>query len=448
MKTVGIIAEYNPFHLGHKYHISQSKKETGCEFAVVVMSGNLVQRGDMAVIDKFTRAREAVLNGADLVLEIPVCYSSQSAEIFAKGSIEILNALGIIDYLAFGSESNDLESIKSLANLLSEENEEFQENIKLFLKEGMNFPSARQKTLEKMLGNEKSQHIISSSNDILGIEYLKNLNRIKSSIEPVTIQRVSSTYNDTEIDKMFPSATSIRNIFQDMQSSKGSSSKEKTDTDILNIKEELKRTIARATTENMSEHLVKNYLNKNMVNLDSYFDELKIIIIREGRSIDRYFEVNEGIENLILKNIITCSNLEELIEKVKSKRYTRTRIRRTFLNILLGINKEDMGMILGKTSRKAPLKDERPYARILAFNEKGRALIKQIDCKSNQRKIDIINKSASFKPESEIQKIKYRYDNIANGIYYSKFKLFSKGMRIYSDMNMSPAYVQSDAMEE
>ncbi|MGB5824211.1 MAG: nucleotidyltransferase [Proteocatella sp.] len=445
MKTVGIIAEYNPFHLGHEYHISQSKKETHCENAVVVMSGNLVQRGDMAIIDKFTRAREAVLNGADLVLEIPVCYSTQSAEIFAKGSVEILNALGIIDFLAFGSESNDIESIKKLAKILSQENEEFQESIKVFLKEGISFPSARQKTLEKMLGNGKNKDIISSSNDILAIEYIKNLNRLKSSIEPATIQRISSKYNDTDINRLFPSATSIRKIFHDMDILENQRGAEGID-DIQGTKEKLKNLISKATTQNMGTYLVDNYIDRNIMSLDAYFEELKIIIIREGRSIDSYFEVNEGIENLILKNIMTCSTLEELIEKVKSKRYTRTRIRRTFLNILLGITKTDMRLILGKSPRTR-LFEERPYARILAFNEKGRALLKEIDYKTDDRKIDIINKSASFRPESEIQKIKYRYDNIANSIYYSKFKIYNKGMRIYSDMNISPAYIKPIVLE-
>lgn len=446
MKIVGIIAEYNPFHLGHKYHISQSKKETLCDHAVVVMSGNLVQRGDVAIIDKFTRAREAVLNGADLVLEIPVCYSSQSAEIFAKGSVEILEALGIIDFLAFGSESNDIEGIRKLAEILSDENEEFKEEIKLFLKEGMNFPSARQKTLEKMLGNGKNKDIISSSNDILAIEYLKNLNRLKSSIEPRTIQRVSSTYNDTDINRLFPSATSIRKIFHDMDILENEGDV-KSAHDIEGTKEKLRSLISRATTENMSSYLIDNYVDKNIISMDAYFDELKIIIIREGRSIDKYFEVNEGIENLILKNIMTCSTLEELIERVKSKRYTRTRIRRTFLNILLGITKADMILILGKNQGLMPLQ-VRPYARILAFNENGRAILKEIDSKSEKRKIDIINKSAAFRPETELQKIKYRYDNIANSIYYSKFKIYNKGMRVYSDMNISPAYVKSIVLEE
>lgn len=414
MKTVGIIAEYNPFHLGHRYHLQEAKSKTGSDNVVVVMSGNTVQRGDFSIIDKFTRAKEAVINGADLVLEIPVCYSSQSAEIFAKGSIEILNALGIVDCLAFGSESDDISEIKKISDILSNENEEFQNILKEYLKEGISFPSARQKALEQYIDRDKSSksELLSSSNDILGIEYLKNLNRLKSNIVPHTIKRVSSTYNDTDINKLFPSATAIRKML---------------------ISEQNPESITNSTTENMKLKLLENYRNNNIVSLDDYFDELKVVIIREQVQISKYFEVNEGIENLILKNIYKSSNLEDLIENIKSKRYTRTRIRRTLLNILLGIEKSDMYRIINSKSI--------PYTRILAFNDKGRKILKEIDYKSEERKIEIINKPSNFKPIDQIQQLKYKYDNIANLVYYSKMKIYNKN-RIYSDLNMSPIYVK------
>lgn len=410
MRTVGIVAEYNPFHLGHKYHLNTAKEKTNSDYTVVVMSGNTVQRGDFSIIDKFTRAKEAVKNGADLVLEIPVCYSCQSAEIFAKGSIEILDALGIVDFLAFGSESADLNQIKQVANILSYENIEFQTMLKTFLKEGISFPTARQKALESFLGEDYS--LIASSNDILGVEYLKNLNRLKSKIEPYAIKRVSSTYHDTDISKSFPSATAIRKVI---------------------IENKDMALLKNATTEDMRTALFENHLIKNIVSLDDFFSELKTVIIREQEGIAQYFEVNEGIENAVLKNIPSCQNLEELIEKVKSKRYTRTRIRRTLLNILLGIKKDDMRSIIEGESR--------PYAKILAFNDNGREILRNIDYKSEDRKIDIINKPASFNPSDEIQNIKYIYDNIANSLYYSKMKVYNK-QRVYSDLNLSPVYVK------
>lgn len=414
MKTVGIVAEYNPFHLGHKYHIKMAKEKTNSTHVIVVMSGNTVQRGDFAIIDKFTRASESVKNGADLVLEIPVCYSSQSAEIFAKGSIEILNALGIVDNLAFGSESDDISQIQYVADILSTENIEFQNILRVFLKEGISFPSARQKALELYIAsnNISNTSFLSSSNDILGIEYLKNLNRLKSNIIPYTIKRVSSTYNDTDINKLFPSATAIRKML---------------------IDDKNPESIVNATTEIMSEKLVQNYLNNNIISLDDFFSELKTVIIREQDNIINYFEVKEGLENIILKNILQAQNLEELIEAVKSKRYTRTRIRRTLLNIFLGITKADMKKILENV--------DRPYTKILAFNENGRSLLKSIDYKSDERKIDIINKPASFVPQTEIQAIKYKYDNLASNLYYSKMKIYNKN-RVFSDLNLSPVYIK------
>lgn len=414
MKTVGIVAEYNPFHLGHKYHIKMAKETTNSTHVIVVMSGNTVQRGDFAIIDKFTRASESVKNGADLVLEIPVCYSSQSAEIFAKGSIEILNALGIVDSLAFGSESDDISQIQYVADILSTENIEFQNILRGFLKEGISFPSARQKALELYIAsnNISNTSFLSSSNDILGIEYLKNLNRLKSNIIPYTIKRVSSTYNDTDINKLFPSATAIRKML---------------------IEDKNPESIVNATTEIMSEKLVKNYLNNNIISLDDFFSEIKTVIIREQDNIINYFEVKEGLENIILKNILQAQNLEELIEAVKSKRYTRTRIRRTLLNIFLGITKADMKKILENV--------DRPYTKILAFNENGRSLLKSIDYKSDERKIDIINKPASFVPQTEIQAIKYKYDNLASNLYYSKMKIYNKN-RVFSDLNLSPVYIK------
>lgn len=420
MKTLGIVAEYNPFHNGHKFHIAKSKQETKCKTAVVVMSGNFVQRGDCSILDKFTRAKEAVINGADLVVELPFCYSSQSAEIFAKGSMEILNGLGVVDVLCYGSESNDVQAQQIVAKLLAFESEELQFNIKKHIKTGISFPKAREIALLEILGNKSNlavRDIISSSNDILGVEYIKNLLRLGSAIKPHSIKRISSTYNDTDIKKAYPSATSIRKIF---------------DKETLKSEEAIKL-LTNATTGNIADYLISNNAEDNLNNMDKYYNELKLIIIREGENINRYFEVNEGIENLIIKNICQCNSLEELIEKIKTKRYTRTRIRRMLLNILIGLKKEDMKTILTKKTR--------PYARVLAFNENGREILRKINDNQNLETI-LINKPSSFRPIDEVQELIWNYDNVANSIYYSKFKIISRNSRVYSDMKMSPIYIK------
>ena len=429
MKTVGIVAEYNPFHLGHRYHIEKAREQTGSDSVIVAMSGNLVQRGDMALTDKFIRAEEAVRNGADLVLEIPVCYSCQSAEIFAKGSVEILDSLGIVDYLAFGSESADLCSIKNIADILSYEDEDFSRSIRGFLSEGMSYPLARQKALTQITGADE-QSIISSSNDILAIEYLKNLNRLGSSIVPVPVRRVSSTYNDESIDRLFPSATAIRKLIFE----KGAE---------LPEMENMERILMRSVPQGMAASLGRGIREGNLACLDDFYPELKAVIFREETGIKRFFEVNEGIENLILKSLSACHSLEELIEKTKTKRYTRTRIRRTLLNILTGVTKSDMERILGKSEEHREIdRNSRPYARVLAFNDRGRILLRRINESRRSSSADIINKAAAFEASSELQKIKLRYDRIANNMYYSKFKAFRKGIRTGNDILMSPVYVR------
>lgn len=431
MKIVGIVAEYNPFHLGHRYHIQKSKEETGADCVIAVMSGNLVQRGDMAVTDKFIRAEEAIKNGADLVLEIPVCYSCQSAEIFARGSIEILDSLGVVDFLAFGSESANIDLISDVAAILSDEDEEFQKNLKLFLSKGMSFPLARQRALSQSIEQNHADEIISASNDILAIEYLKNLKLMKSDIKAFAIKRISSTYNDENINAAFPSATAIRKVLKE---------KNNTQEDVSDLNKLMKK----STTRDMAKMLTQSFSQDNLISFDDFYEDLKTVILREESKIEKYFEVNEGIENLILKNILTCHTLEDLIEKVKSKRYTRTRIRRILLNILIGITKSDMHRILGKSQEYAE-RDlySRPYTRVLAFNDKGRSLLKQINESVKNEKIDIINKAASFKASSELQEIKLRYDRIANNMYYSKYRAYKKEVRAGSDMLMSPVYIKN-----
>lgn len=412
MKTLGIITEYNPFHLGHKYHIKESKLETGLDYTVVVMSGNAVQRGDFALIDKFERAKEAVLNGGDLVLELPYVYSGSSAEIFAKGNIEILNNLGIIDSICFGSESNNIKALKELASILAFESDALQKEIKQNVQKGHSFPKARELAL---INHISDPIVLQTSNDILGIEYIKNIYREKSDIKPVSIKRISSNYHDTNIDKAMPSATAIRQLLKSK--------------DIEEIQEYLKK----STPPNMAEILYNEYQNNNLMNLENFFEELKLIIIREGKSISKYFEINEGIENLILKSAIKSNTLEELIQNVKSKRYTYTRIRRMLMNILIGLTKEDMKLILEN--------NELPPIRVLAFNDKGRALLKSISKKLEENN-RIITKLADYTPLTEKDKLIRKYENIVNTMYYSKYIKVQKGKRVLSDIVLSPIYIK------
>lgn len=415
-KVLGIIAEYNPFHLGHKYLIDEAKKITNADKIIILMSGNSVQRGDFAILDKYKRAKEAVLNGANLVLELPFCFSSQSAEHFAKGSINIFKNIGI-NYLCFGSESEDINNKIKIAQFLFEE----EKNMNLDSQKNKNFAKERQEFLQNKFKNQADFSIMNNPNDILAIEYIKAIKFFDAKIEPIAIKRKGNNYHDQEVGEIFSSATSIRNLI-------------KNENDIY---EKLKK----VTTKNMAEDLLKH--KKQIVSFDNYFDELKSTIIK-SENLDEIFEVSEGIENLIKKRILTSKNLDELIFSIKSKRYTYTRIRRILFNILIGISKKDMQKILSFK--------EKAYTKVLAFDDKGREILKENKEKNKKllqkenieektkEKLEIITKLADFKPQNDTQKIIFKYDRILNLLYYSKYEMLNNKKRVFTDEEISPIY--------
>ena len=213
MRVTSIISEYNPFHEGHKYHMENTKKITNSDFIIVIMSGDFTQRGTPAIIDKYARTKQALLNGADLVLELPAAFATSSAEGFAHGSVSILNKLGIVDSLVFGSESGNIDSINNIAQFLSHETPEFTNRLQDYLKQGLPFPKARSLSLKEYFP-DMDENFLSSSNNILGIEYCKALISFASSIKPMTIVRKDNFYNDEHLSEKgkLSSATSIRNV--------------------------------------------------------------------------------------------------------------------------------------------------------------------------------------------------------------------------------------------
>ena len=212
MKIVGLITEYNPFHNGHLYHIKESLRVTGADAAVVVMSGDYVQRGTPAIMPKRIRAEMALMCGAGAVFELPVCYATGSAELFALGSVSLLESLGIVDSICFGSECNDLPILEQLAELLLEEPEAYQILLKDYLKQGMSFPRARQEAILSYTEDPRFAEILRNPNNILGIEYLKAIKKLGSRMEPYTIARRGAQYHDEELDSDYSSATAIRSL--------------------------------------------------------------------------------------------------------------------------------------------------------------------------------------------------------------------------------------------
>ncbi|MDY4069290.1 MAG: nucleotidyltransferase family protein, partial [Lachnospiraceae bacterium] len=215
MKTAGIIAEYNPFHNGHKYHLEEVRRQTGADYLIIVMSGDFTQRGIPAVINKYSRARMALDAGVDLVLELPVCYATGSAAWFAQGAICLLDSLGCVDLVSFGSECGDIDRLTAMAKILSEEPTAFTETLKHGLKEGLSYPTAREKALQSVLSAAASQEktlrpTLSNPNDILGVEYCKALLEINSAITPHTVRRLGGAYDDPELQAQNSSALAIR----------------------------------------------------------------------------------------------------------------------------------------------------------------------------------------------------------------------------------------------
>ena len=214
-KVLGIISEYNPFHNGHLYHLENSKKITGCDYSIAIMSGNFTQRGSTSVVNKWEKTKMALSNGIDLVIELPVLYSISSSENFADGAIKILNSLGIVDCVSFGSETADINVLNTIADVLYSEPNEYKNILSHELKKGLSFPKARENALLMYINDIRNYSgVLSSPNNILAIEYLKALKKYKSTIKPFCIKRFESDYNSNNFSNNIASATAIRNLIK------------------------------------------------------------------------------------------------------------------------------------------------------------------------------------------------------------------------------------------
>lgn len=344
MKIVGLITEYNPFHNGHAYHIEKAKMLTGADRVIVVMSGDFVQRGAPAVMPKHLRTESALLSGASLIIELPVCFATGSAEYFAQGSISLLNQLGCIDSICFGSECGDLHLLKEIAQILADEPIEYQTALKQALKEGASFPAARQEALN--IYSDKYSEILASPNNILGIEYLKALAKIHSKMEPFTIKRIGAGYHDMDIDGQFSSATAIRSDIYQLA-------------DVNSSSESLPLThIQTQVPSSCHELMKKNYQTRYPVKADDFSLLLKAKLLSEtAGSLSHYLDMSPELANRILRLRNDYLSFEQFCDLLKTKELTRSRISRSFIHVLLGITNDWL------TAIKAPA----PYARILGF---------------------------------------------------------------------------------
>lgn len=346
MKTVGLITEYNPFHNGHAYHIEKAKMLTGADRVIVVMSGDFVQRGAPAVMPKHLRAESALLSGASLILELPVCFATGSAEYFAQGSISLLNRLGCIDSICFGSECGDLHLLKEIAQILADEPIEYQTALRQALKDGASFPAARQKALN--IYSDKYSEILALPNNILGIEYLKALAKLHSKMEPFTIKRIGAGYHDMDIDGQFSSATAIRSDIYQLA-------------DVNFSSESIPLThIQTQVPSSCHELMKKNYQTRYPVKSDDFSLLLKAKLLSEtADSLSHYLDISPELANRILRLRNNYLSFEQFCDLLKTKELTRSRISRSFIHVLLGITNDWL------TAMKAPV----PYARILGFRK-------------------------------------------------------------------------------
>lgn len=371
LKILGIIAEYNPMHNGHIYHISKAKEETSADYTILVMSGSFTQTGNIACLDKFTRAKIATSLGVDLALELPTIYATASSEYFASGAIKLLNSIGVTDYLCFGGETDDVQLLSSIADKIIENQEAIWENIRSMDK---NISFARNRSMALMNYLDADEYVeISKPNNILGIEYIKAIKKQGSKIKPVAIKRIKSGFHSIDIDSDMPSSTSIRFTLR---------------------KHNLSLILSSVPGATYYALMTKGYvLNDDMFKLLKY--KIETMSKEELSNIN---EIKEGLENKIKKAIIEAEDYEDLLRIVKSKRYSATTLKRIFVYIMLNITKDFF---------KDSTEYDGIYAHVLAMNKKGKELL------------SIISKSSKIPIFTSIN------DNILNKLDRQMFRMIN-----------------------
>ena len=373
MKTAGIIAEYNPFHTGHEYQINYIKEKLRTDYVVIAMSGDFVQRGTPALFSKYVRAEMALQSGADLVLELPVSISSASAELFARGGVQLLDGLGVTDILCFGSECGDTDALMELAKILAEEPEDFQTALRRNLKNGMTFPKARSMALSAVFPeSEKYQQLLFSPNNILGIEYCKAILRENSSISPVSIKREGNDYHENTLsENHFPSASAIRNAILNFNApSIGDSSDTEhfhcflsSETSIQNFA--FLADMAKKFLPANSLELFLQAISGNHYLLENDLDTLyRYCLLQETEeSLCTYLDMSHALARRILSCRDQYETFSQFANLLKTKEITRTRIQRALLHMLLHI-------------QSVPAQIS--YARVLGFRKNSSALLGKI----------------------------------------------------------------------
>lgn len=382
MKIVGLIAEYNPFHNGHQYHIEKAKEITGADAVIVVMSGNFVQRGAPAIIPKHLRTEMALRAGASLVIELPVCYATGTAEQFAYGAVSILNSLGCVDSICFGSECGDIDILSDLAEFLCNEPEEYKLRLQKYLRDGLSFPSSRQRAIADIYPSQDFSEVLEQPNNILGIEYLKALYRLDSKIKPYTIERISSNYHDTDLQTEFSSATALRKT----------------------ISNDNFADLYGQIPSNSMTILEDNYQTRYPIFPNDFSLLLKYRLLNETKSsLLEYADVSEELANRIYNQLNRFVSFEQFCDLLKTKEVTYSRISRALIHVLLKIKKTDYADI--------------NYARVLGFRKGNSNVLTEI---KNSSSIPLLTKLTQY--SDSLLDIDIYASNLYESVITDKFK--------------------------
>lgn len=386
MKILGIIAEFNPFHNGHNYHFRESKRLTDADGVICVLSSSFLQRGEPGIIDKWERARMALAAGFDLVIELPMPYALRSAEFFAYGAISLLEATGVVNFISFGSESGDIDNLKHVAAILTKESPAFSSLLHEYLDQGFSYPKARTQALNDFIKQFSSlstlsfneiESLTANPNNILGLEYLKAINRLESQIFPITIPRKDADYHDQEIKGRIASATAIREALKKRWN---------LGNDLLD--EEILMAIPETTAEILRSVFAQG---KGPIFSENFALQILTLLRRADVSdIAKLYDVRAGLENRIKEAADKATSLNELLELVKTKRYTWTRIQRIIFHLLLNL-----------TSMQCEYFDQLggpQYIRVLGFSLRGQKILAKM---KETARLPIITRIANHLHRSE-----------------------------------------------
>lgn len=409
MKTIGIVCELNPLHSGHKYLIDMARQHFNADYIVLVMSGDYTQRGVPSIVSKEVRTKMALMAGADAVFELPVQYATASAEYFASGAVSLLNSLGCVDHILFGTENGDIEEIQKIASILNDEPDEYKKALQEGLKKGLNFASARDAALKKVITINNTDTLI-GSNNILGIEYCRALMESKSSITPLTIKREGADYNSDELAGTYASASAIRKLLEERSAIKPDAASYMKSETVTGSNADQDVAHVSILKDYIPEDILALLLSQKTYNrLDNYSDYLHYKLLSErSEGFTSYADIHRDLSDKIIKFLPRYTTISKFTELLKSKDLTYTRIQRSLLHILLGIKQDALDTL---KNENYPI-----YLRLLGFRKASSPLLAAIKERSDTPVISRM--SDAFKIEDELQKELLDQDVLASDIYH------------------------------